>query len=284
MSSLSLIQDAHNKYQDSLLASFEDHLRKMVARAQSNVLAKLTKQLSMTDGKIDQTPANIKALRNLNNLFMDEMDKEGLDPLMRAFVGEFNGQIHYLDETLQYLSDQMDEPLPGIDLPLKLTAGDAAVLSSLQANTISAIETAIESAAGSAMTRGMFTVGGLEFGQLVKTIGEKFDQSIGQATTVAETAQSVFYRTAADRVFKKVEKDAPGELRYEYSGPRDKLNRLFCAHMMQMDKSYARAEIDKMNNGQTGIGTVFLFCGGYRCRHNLILSTRELEASIKAAA
>jgi hypothetical protein len=276
--SLNDIQNQRVAYQDSLLERFVEELRRLVQTAQARVIATLQRQLSITDGVIDQTPANIRLLRNLNNLYMRELDRLGLDELLRSFVDSFQAQIKYVDQILRFLSDQMQTPLPRI----RWTGSDRDVLTSLQGNSVSSLETAIETVAAEAMKRTMFSVGGLKFGDLVATLTEKFETSIGVARTIGDTAMTTFYRTANDRAFQQIEATQKELLKYRYSGPEDKLERPFCRRLTDADRSYTREQINRMDNGQ--LPNVFITGGGYNCRHQWIIDTRDLEVRAMEAA
>lgn len=265
-----------------MLHAFEQELRKMVLRVQGRVMGQLQRQLAITDGVIDQTSGNLRALRNLNNVFLREMNKEGFQALLESFVGEYQGQLPYLQEVFQYLGDQMQTPLPRLDDPLVFSARDTDILASLQANNVSGLQTAMEVTAGQAMTRGLFSVGGLKFGSLVETLTEKFETGIAQARTLADTGMSTFYRTAADRAFQAIQDEQPAPLRFRYSGPQDKLERPFCRHLTSVDKAYTREQIDRMDNGQ--LPNVMITGGGFNCRHGWVLDVRELEATLAEAA
>jgi hypothetical protein len=227
---------------------------------------------------IDQTPGNFRALRNLNSLFVKEMDRAGLPRLLEAFVEQFHGQLPYLQDTLKYLSDQMKTPLP----KWKPSANDLDIMSSFQMNALAGLRATVESAAGAAMTRGMFSMGGLKFSELVAELSKRFDLSIGQARTLGDTSMSLFYATATDRAYQTIEKDLPGEqeLTYEYSGPDDKLTREFCEHLLAVGKSYTRSQIGRMSNGQ--LPNVFITRGGWNCRHQWDLSVEDLQAALAA--
>jgi hypothetical protein len=133
------------------------------------------------------------------------------------------------------------------------------------------------------MTRGMFSVGGLKFGDLVETLQARFQTSIAQAATLAETAQSTFYRVAADRQYQAIEREVPGqELKYVYGGPDDKLTRPYCEDMLARTRKRAltREEISKYPNGQ--LLDPFISGGGWRCRHVYWLDARAWEAARSA--
>lgn len=263
----------HNAYQDSLLYSFESNLREIVMRAQARTLAILQSRLKIIDGVIDATPGNLMQLRATNKIFLRELEDAGYSRLVEAFVGEFRGTLPYLNETIELLGEQA-----GQKWKLDLKAKDQNLLAGVQANTVWAIEDTMGSVAGAAITRGLFGVAGLKFGTLVDTLVEKLETSIARARTIADTSMSTFYRTATDRAFQTIEKDLPAqELKYRYSGPVDKLERPFCRRLTDADKGYTRPQIDDMSNGQ--LPNVFITAGGFNCRHQWILDTRDLEGA-----
>lgn len=275
------IIERHNKYQDSLVYSFESNLHQIVLRAQGRVIASLQSKLSITDGVIDSTAGNMRILRSAGKLFMAEMDRVGYQGLVSAFVGEFGGTLSFLRETLEYLGEQAGQDW---GKSLGFTARDLSLLGGVQANTVLALESAVEAVAGQAITRGLFGVAALKFGALVETLTDRLSVSVARAQTIAESGMSVFYRTAADRAFAVITKDLPEQvLRFEYSGPADKLERPFCRHLTSAKKSCTREQIDKMDNGQFPVGSVMTTGGGWRCRHVWILSTSDLVASQAAA-
>lgn len=261
----------HNAYQDSLLYSFESHLRELVMAAQGRTIAILQARLKIPDGVVEATPGNLMQLRAANKIFLRELEDAGYSRLVEAFVGEFRGTLHFLDATVATLGEQV-----GQQWKVDFTAKDRNLLAGVQANTVWAIEEAMQSVAGSAITRGLFGVAGLRFGSLVDLLTEKLETIIGRARTIADTSMSTFYRTATDRAFQAIERDLPAqELHYRYSGPVDKLERPFCRHLTTVDKGYSREAIDKMSNGM--LPNVWLTCGGWNCRHQWILDTRALE-------
>lgn len=274
MPSESQIFAAHAAYQNSLLANFERHLHEIVLHSVTRVTGALHRGLTMTNGVIDQTPGNIKLLRNLNNLLMKEMNAAGYTRLVEAFVGEFPGQFPFLQQVIEGLSAQVETPFP----PLKFTVADLGVLDSVALNAASSLQTVMEGVAGAAMQRGMFAVGGLKFGTLVETLSTQLQKGIGQARTIADTSTNVFYRTMADRAYQAIQKDLPDMvLRYRYSGPTDLLERAFCRHLTSGNKNYTREEIDAMDNGQ--LDNCFLTGGGFNCRHQWDLFTGDLQTA-----
>jgi hypothetical protein len=279
MSSLQEIHNAHSRYVDSLVHTFETHLQEIVTKAQARVLADLQKKLSITDGVIEQTPANYRTLRKLNQLFLDAMDQAGYQRLVTAFVGEFPGQLPYLNEILELLSDQVQGGLPIANL-----SADP-VLWTFQLSAADALNAVVEGVAGSVMQRSMLSVGGLEFGQLAQTLAEKLAVSVPRAVGLADSAMTMFYRTAADRSFQVIEASEPKqELKYKLAGPDDALTRPWCEDMLARteEKGLTREQFNSYPNGQ--IPQPFISCGGFNCRHSVILDTTSFETAAKEPA
>ena len=223
-------------------------------------------------------PATWRSCARRTKLFLQQLEEAGYSRLVEAFVGEFRGTLPFLQESLEVLGKQI-----GQDWKLKLTAKDASLLAGVQANTVWALEDAMQAVSGQAIMRGLFGVAGLRFGALVELLTDKLETSIGRARTVADTGMSTFYRTATDRAFQVIQKDVPDQvLQYRYSGPVDKLERPFCRHLTDVDKAYTREQIDKMSNGQ--LPNVFLTGGGWSCRHQWIIDTQAFEQDQKEPA
>jgi hypothetical protein len=271
------IFDKHGRYQDAMVGAFESHLREMVRRAQARIIGKLQAKLSFTDGKLDNTPGNMRVIRTIDAMFMKEMQDLGYPRLIRAFVGEFSGTLPFLEEVIQHLGAQV-----GQEWSINLSRTDDAALVGFQTSIADGLQNAVSNVAMAAMTRGMFGVGGLEFGDLVAILSEKLETSISAARTIADTGMSTFYRTASAAAFEKIQQGQDEPIQYKYSGPNDKLTRPFCAHLLNVDKVYSREQISGMNNGQ--LPNVFMTGGGWNCRHQWILDTGAIEARMEKAA
>lgn len=268
-----------DRYVDSMLSTFESHLREILARAQVVVQSRLQRRLAMTNGRIDRTPANMRALRAIDAMFMQAMDEAGYSRLVEAFVGEFPHQLPYIHSILEGLSSTMRDPFP----PVVLSAKERAVLSAQQIGTVDQIGSVVRFGAAVAKQRVLMSIGGIGFEDLATVLQAQGDISIARARTLADTAMNVWYRTATDQSFGAIQKDLPEmTLKYEYAGPDDAKTRPFCDHLMQLGRAYTREQIERMNNDQ--IPNVFLTCGGWNCRHSWLLSVRELEQERKKAA
>jgi hypothetical protein len=268
---LNEIHGRQDRFYDSMIGAFEEHLRGVVSKAQAHMAAYLQANLSITAGKIDQTPGNMRIVRTLDDRFMDFLDDAGYSSLMNGYVSSFASQKAFLQETLEYLGYK----------PVDFTASDLKVFSGLQLNAVTSMTTIAEAAAGTAMQQALFSIGGLKFRDLLESLASKIDASLPRIRTIAETAMTTYYRALTDQAFQHIEQDLPEiEQRYRYSGPLDKRNRPFCRRLIVADKAYSRAEIDRMNNGM--LPGVFLSAGGWNCRHVWILDSRK-QAVAQAA-
>ena len=278
--SLAVIAAKQGAYYDASLSTFEENLKEIVDRAKRVALHRILKSLTITDGRIDQTASNMRAIRRADKIFVEAMKDAGYDRLVSAFVSHFPLQLPRVEEIIEYLSSDLKTPLKAA-----LTADeDQRILRAVQSNTAEALEAAVETAGNAALTQAVFSIGALKFTDLIAEIGRRFDMSVGRATTLADTAQATFFRTALDRAYRAIDAELPTAPTqyYRYSGPLDRKNRPFCRKLLLADKGYTRAQIDDMSNGQ--IPNVWLSCGGWNCRHQWIIDTRPIMARMKAAA
>lgn len=267
------IDKAHQAWIDSLVSSFEQQLAAIVSAAKAKLQARLHGTLKLdAAGRLQRTAANSGVIRKLDAWFMAEMEASGLNHLVAEFTGQFPGQFQFFQQTLDYLSAAMKTALPKIDW----SGTDLQVFSSFAANTRDALTAAIESTAAVARNRILLSVGGLKFSDLVVTLATALDRGVPAATSIAETATSTFYRVIANQGYQKLETNFQRTLYYKPYGPLDKLNRPFCHRLLEAaasGKTYARAEIDAMDNGQ--IPNVFLSFGGWRCRHQWLVAVQQ---------
>lgn len=102
--------------------------------------------------------------------------------------------------------------------------------------------------------------------KLVRELAEKTERSKAQAEQLIRDSTMQFSRTIKANNSDRYEF-------FEYRGPSDAVTRDFCRR--HVDRVYTREEIDAMDNGQTGAGTVFIAGGGYNCRHAWFPVQRE---------
>jgi len=266
-SDLVKIQQRHDDYINSLLATFERELDGIVAAAQARTIATLRDRLSITAGKIDRSVRNARALRQLDQIFLDALDRAGYDHLLTELVNQFPGQLQFFQQTLEVLSKATKNGLPKIGF----SARDLQVFADQGLSAKDGLRAVMESIAARAKNRILMSVGGLPFADLAEGLAVYLHRALPEAVGLAETATATYYRIMADRGYQLIEKDLPSmEMRYSYAGPFDKLTRPFCRHLLELGKDYTRAEIDDMSNGQ--IPNVFISAGGWRCRHQWLVA------------
>src|SRR5262249_28655335 len=115
------------------------------------------------------------------------------------------------------------------------------------------------------------------FADLAEMLADGTEKTVGQASTIAATSQSTFYRTIQARQFEDA--DPAGKFKYRYAGPDDKFTRPFCEHQLQRKNPLTQAEIEQLDNGQ--LPNPFVTGGGFNCRHQWILDT---ASAMRAAA
>jgi len=264
-SSLVQIQQRHDAYITSLLDGFQRELEGIVASAEARTVEALRERLSVTKGKIDRTIGNARTLRQLDRYLLDALDRAGYQHLLPELVNQFPGQLQFFQETMEVLASATKNGLPAINF----SARDLQVFADQGLSAKDGLQAVIESIAARSKQRILMSVGGLPFAELAESLAQYMHRALPEAVGLAETATATYYRIMADRGYQLIERDLPStEIRYGYFGPLDKLNRPFCREHRQdtIDgKSWTRAEIDQMSNGQ--IPNVFISAGGWRCRH-----------------
>jgi len=255
----------HSEYIDSLVTAFEAELQNMVASAQARTIGILQKRLTITDGVIDRTPANQRLLRQIDDFLRASMNRAGYPQLAEEFVTSFNGHLPYFDEMLDAISENLKTPLK-----VQFSGKDLALFESQQISTLESLTTVVDTVAAAVKKRALMSVGALPFGDVVEQVAKTFGRSVTEATTLAETSTTMFYRTVTDRGFQQIEAYLPkGTIRYRFEGPRDKLTRPFCKRMLARKAPLTREQIEALDNGQ--IPNPFISGGGYNCRHQWVI-------------
>ena len=275
------INARYGRYLDAMTEAFKEHLSDVVKRAQVTVIARLQKDLTITDGILDSVPGNLRLLRQFDDIFAQAMDAAGYQHLVDAFIAQFPGQLRFMQEIIADLNDSIKRKV----IPTQLTSTTRDILNSFQVNAAQALETLVTRAGQLAMNKTLFAVGGLKFGKLVETISNTFNRSLAESTTLANTSMSTFMRVAMKGQFEAAQKGQDEQLRYEYSGPMDLLTRPFCQDMLTetaAGKSWTMDEIDQMDNDSDL--PVSTCGGGYNCRHQFILDVQALTESEDQAA
>lgn len=265
------IDKRHGRYMDEMLAGFEERLDKIIEKATAVVTNNVLRKVTVNDaGTVVRNAKTLAALNDLNEQFRSEMKAAGFDRLATSFSASFSDQLPLMQETLAVISSAMKTPLSG-DL---LSDTDQAVLANQQRATIASLRDVVAQVGAKARRRTLAQVNGLTPTELAGVMRKTFSITTGQAEGLAATGMATFYRMANERVLAEVEKETP--LHYAYDGPHDSLNRPFCDLRKtegEAGKTWTRAEIDAMDNGQ--IPGVFTSCGGYRCRHQWRVALAE---------
>lgn len=262
----------HHLWESNLIAAFEKALGIKVQKAQAAMIATLSNQLTVDKrGMVTRTPANTKALMSIGPSFQKLLSAQGYGPLITAFVGQFPAGFEFFESTMKALN------LPKIDWAAK----DKAALQAQQLTSVEALKSVVATVAENAKKQALFLIGGLKLNELAELLRVHTGKTLPQAVGLAETAMSMHYATLADIGYAKYE--AAGlPVKFKYYGPQDSIARPFCSKLLGSAKVYTRAEIAAMDNGQ--IPNVMISRGGYRCRHQWILSFEALENEVEAQA
>ncbi|WP_321471146.1 hypothetical protein [uncultured Paludibaculum sp.] len=280
---------SHEQAIDNLVALFEEEALRIAAKARRETLYILQIRLAVTDGVIDRTQANARALNQVEAIYKRAMRAAGYDTLVQEYVNSFNGQFVFFSDVLAALGDSI-----GRNLTFTFGDRDKALFLQQQAQASLMLHQAVDIQAKAAQQQAMFSIGNIRAADLTRMISEKLDLTAGRAGAVADTSLSTFYRTVADRGYQQVEASLGQrkrlKIRYRFGGPNDKLTRPFCVHALAGaaysglrgvkvlasagDRAYTREEIDQMSNGQ--LPNVMATCGGFRCRHQWMMVIDEL--------
>jgi len=266
---------------ESLTSEFTNRLQRIIGQAQASITAQLQQELIIEQGVIQNTAGNRAVLRRFSTMFMETMDRAGYGTLVEAFVGQFPGQFQYFQQVIQEISETIKTPLARFEFSQR----DLALFSSQQLSADTSLRGMVSRAAELAQQQSLFSVGGLPFRDLTSMIADRLSVSLGDATTLAGTSLSTFYRGIAARGFEIIERDSTTTeeaMRYRYEGPVDKLIRPFCARLMKSQRTYTREQITDMRNGQ--LPNPFVTGGGYNCRHQWIIQPDKEQMTLQARA
>lgn len=258
---------------DSVLSSFDSGFSAVSSQARLRTLLKLRSMLDLEPGgAIKQTAANVRIIRSLPTMFRQALSASGYDGVVAHFLSSFDGGLSTFEEILNTITD-------GYQIkPVIFTKADRAYFGAIKEATSINLEDVVDSASQSARRNVMFSVGGQPFDETAVEVAERLSIALGEARTLAATGISTFYRTAADNGYEKIE-DALAPrgkvLEYTYYGPpaSDIVIRPFCKRLMTMaaaGKTWTRAQIDSMDNGQ--LPDCFRTGGGFNCRHQWVIA------------
>ena len=264
---------------NSLVAQFQSELEGVIESAKAKTIALLQRYLAINDdGTIPRTDQNARVLRQVDSFITESLQRAGYDQVIEEFVKTFPGQLPFITQMLELISERLKVPLD-----MELTRRDRAALNAVQATTWENLRTVVDATAAQAKRRALMSVGALEFRDLVEFVSGAFNRTVAEATTLAATSQSMFFRTAASRAYDLVQDRVGERLKFRYEGPRDKLTRPFCERMLDRtrENGLTREEIEQLDNGQ--LPNPFITGGGYNCRHQWVPMPLEAKPKAKSA-
>lgn len=257
----------HQDWTDTLIAGFERALKPMISTAMNRTIEDLEDELSVTDGTIDPTAANDKVLAGVDDLFMEKLNAAGYRKLVSDYTASYSDQLPFLQDMLDVISNQLGHTAPAVSF----SATDLRILGRLQSAAAGKLDSIFAGAARLAMDRVKFSIAALAFDDLTKTLADAMETTAETAKTWADTSVSMYYRSASSLQFAEIQEEQPdAPLKFRYSGPSDLKTRPFCLSLLIAGRSYTRAEIDAMSNGQ--LPGTFTSCGGFNCRHLFVLT------------
>ena len=119
--SIDKIITERDRYADQLVAAYVAELANAQFRAGIAAMAKVHSRLTINlkTGTINRTPANLRVLRSMDTLLMDELDNAGLDRIIQAFADQWDSQVRYVQQLWRAMNDQMTPPLPDLKFAAK---------------------------------------------------------------------------------------------------------------------------------------------------------------------
>ena len=254
--------DKHGAWMDAALADFRDRLRPIVEDATHRLEAILQDSLQMQDGNVLPNAHNQSIMDRIDDLWLEALAAAGYLALVANFTAKFPEQMPFLQETLDWseqgatvsLTDDQRNVLAenaGIDIQVTMRNVVAAVIAMLAAQ------------------RSIGGVQGVPFERIVAIFQDEFGGSVKRNVMRAETAIAVWYRNALGIQYDRIQARTPDTpLKYVFLNPIDSVTRPWCRHTVHATAEHplTRDEIDKLDNGQTGVGTAFWAGGGFGCR------------------
>lgn len=255
---------------DAILTTFDNHFGNILSQAQVRTILALRSRLTLEDDEVKMTAANVRVIKALPQIFRQALDQEGYSSLVTNFLDSFDGGLTTLDAILSDITD-------GYKItPVEFTAADYAYFDEVKGSVALNLNDSVDRVAQIARQNTMFTVAGNSFEKTAVALAERLHIAAPEASSLAATGISTFYRTIADKGYETIEKKLQGAgktLEYTYYGPQDKLERPFCRNLTTLarkGRTWSRPQIAAMDNDQ--LPDVFRTCGGFRCRHQWIVA------------
>jgi hypothetical protein len=248
------------RFSDGTVDEFQQSLVK-IARWLDDEVRNLAVGLDLAEGKFVTSSAAIARVTLMRHQIDELLAKSGYTQRVGSFLSEYPA-----------LQRHVEHAWNASGLPPGLRAIDADALRAIAGAQFDAFanigKTGIEQ-----VKRSLFlaVAGGSKFESFGRDLRELLlsDSSLRDAAgkgmfrhaaTLARTTISELHATMSNNLAAQAGID-----RFEFIGPLVSTSRPFC--IAHRGKTYTRAQIAKMDNGQTGRGTVLVARGGFNCNH-----------------
>jgi hypothetical protein len=262
---------AQDRFADSILEPLLKKVNQQFSKAAQRTISRLQAKLDLAGNQILGTRNNQRVLRQVQQIFMEELTLTGYPQTIEAFTGTFPRQLPFFTDTLEALNETLKTPLPMV----QFTKADIGFFISRQISAAKLLDNLPFRIAGVAMERTLLATGGLPLKNLIGTLSETFAKAPLQVESLAITSIETHYRVIQDRGYQLIEEER-GPLKFRYYGPRDKLNRPFCRSILAENAPRTRAQINKLDN-RSSLKPVFTAAGGWNCRHQWIPTEEEKQ-------
>lgn len=265
------IQDIIDQHDDDVDAAgdeFKTRVSKILHRVELALIAWLLASLSVRDGRIDTTSANVQVVEKIPDKVSELMRHYGWDKAISVFLSTFSDQFSVFQQLLKS---------QGVARPPIFSGADEAYFRQLTKSGARGL-LGVESAVGEIARRhATDSIGGMLM-DFQETVTNDLETIPAKARSLAITELSTFYRAVQSRGYEIMQAAQKEPLRFRYAGPssNDPVIRPFCQRLMRLTehgKTWTREQIDHMSNGQ--LPNVFVSCGGYNCRHQFAVVIGE---------
>lgn len=246
--------------QDDLAAASATAVERAYAQRLGGVATRLTRLVMSlgADGSGRMTPS----IAGVSAIAGQLATPDALGEVWREWVGRLSALIKIQEDYGRRVSGQGALWLPADKSALELLVGawDGAAMpqaGSLAARYVSMTQD--QQARLSQMTA-RHILGRLPQRDFEQAVTQELGRDLASARRLIHDETLGFARAAHELKARQLELDY-----YRYSGPDDQVTRPFCARLI--GRVLSREEIDKLDNGQTGVGSAIVACGGYNCRH-----------------
>ncbi|HET9321010.1 MAG TPA: hypothetical protein VFO27_14580 [Bryobacteraceae bacterium] len=233
---------------DQQIADFKASIEELAKQWQAEI-----NQLLETGHATIEAASRLGQIEYLQGHVEQQLKQLGYEDLARSFTSQYEGAHAAAAEKLDALGIPVRRLTPIVENAL-------AALQHL--DFVRLIRTGQEAA--TAVTDGIIrnALGGMTRRQMIANIAGTLETRFQYlAVTYADTGLVSFDRTVEYNVY-----NVAGIDEFKYAGPKDIKTRKFC--IAHVNKVYTRKQIDAMDNGVKQLPNVWLYGGGFCCRHS----------------